>query len=659
MRRSAEKQAVWGVWSLLCACATLAILSASAQAATEPHPHIGRLPGFPQMRGVMPVLGSQSALSAHAKLVREAFASTHERHAGGLVSPAQPNEGLSAECEDQISLFATQDVCYRGGPVLRDPTVHLIFWQGPVEEDISTEPNVQLFPLGYVETVKRYVEDVAHDSGAQTNVFAVDPQYFERNAKGEAIPGEYALSFDGSTDVTVDNTKFPEHPTEGCTDESEYSKGPCLLDSDIESEVEKVAATSTKGLSDVYVVLTPPGVGGCFDAESGECAYRQYCAYHSDFGGDGVTPGLQTLYADVPYVGEVEGCASSVHPNGPTGADAAIDTASHELNETITDPIGSQCESGAVQASECEPGGWTDAIGQEIADKCLPPESTLAGSYGEALGELLVEDPTTRFNQLIDGNHYYTQRVWSNEAGVFEGGCVQRAIGASFTVSANARATVPVSFDGSTSGAPGDRAVYWVWNFEGEQIGTAKPFTTYIFSRPGEHVVSLAAYDAYGNAQGTSETVSVGAAPVPPSPPPLQLAGPVPAHAHFTVAQIAAKLGLPVNGRRLPGLGRIAFGRAECPPVCSVTLRLTTRVTTSTRGRIATKLVPIGSLHLTIVPGKVVVLSVALNAKGRTMLRRRHTLPCRLQAAVEGQEGGVWQIVRSVILTGGGRSARR
>jgi hypothetical protein len=541
--------------------------------------------------------------------------------------------------------------------------IHLVFWQGEVEEDISKEPHVKLFPLGYIETVKRYFEDLVHDNGAQTNVFAVDPQYYDENVKGEPVPGEYALSFEKEVDITVDTSKFPEHVTGGCTDETANSEGPCLLDSDIQKEAEKVAGTSTKGLKDIYVVFTPQGVGGCFEAESGECAYRQYCAYHGDFGGNGRTPGNQTLYVDLPYLGEVSGCDSFVHPNEGVslleekefkdhGADAVIDTASHEVNETITDPIGSQCETVAKGASECEPNSWTDVIGQEVADKCLPPESTEFGTYGEPLGELLPGRGASLYNQNIASDHYWTQREWSNEAGLFEGGCVQRAINASFTISAGARATVPMTLDGSASGAPGDPAMYWVWNFGGgEQVGTANPTISHAFPSAGEQIVGLTAYDRYGNSQATVEGFNIGTAPTPLAPPALSVVTikePI-TPAHLTAGQIAAKLGLRVT--KLSGKGPFSLGRAECPPACAVTLQLYAKVPTAAGSRHSTKLVLIGSAHLTVAVKGAKKLVLSLNAKARALLRANRSLRCRLVVTVEGQEGGTWQIVRLPTLT--------
>jgi hypothetical protein len=303
-------------------------------------------------------------------------------------------------------------------------------------------------------------------------------------------------------------------------------------------------------------------------------------------------------------------------------------------------------------------------IGQEIADKCLPPESTVAGTYGEPLGELLANDPASSYNQIINGDHYFTQRLWSNEAGLFEGGCVQRAIGASFTVSAGAAASVPVTFNGSVSGAPGDPAVYWVWDFEGEQLGTSSPTSSHTYAQPGAYKVALSAYDAYGNGQATVESVNVGAAPVPPPPAPAPapiVLKEAPPPVHFTAAQVAAKLGLPLDGKKFAGKGRIALGHAECPPACSVTLQLYAKVTSTTNGRRSTKLVSIGTAKIAVNPNGVAILAfpgtrpnelaLSLNAKGRVLLHKIHTMACRLVVTVEGREGGSWQIVRSLMLT--------
>lgn len=551
--RGALRRRLVRVALLLTALSALTASTASAHAVARPH--LGKLPGFPAVRGVVPVLGSPQAVSAHEQLVGEAFASARRaarlRHAGPAAWPRRSLDALrshaygvsrpraaggapvaneelepcATEIEEELTYF-TQDVCYHGGPVLHDPTIHLIFWQG------TGQPHVAPFTASYEETVEGYFEAVAYDSGLTSDTFSVDSQYWEEQNRNAFREGEYRLSFNRLQDVTIDTaTPLPEGH---CSDVTSFCEGPCLLDSDIQKEAETVAGPTPKGLGDIYVVLTPRGVGGCFEAQSGECAYEAYCAYHSDFGGNGMSPGDQTLYADLPYLGDVPGCDSGIHPNETVtaqeekegedhGADAVIDTASHEINETITDPIGSQCDeeevAGEPEIVGCEPNGWLDAIGQEIADKCLPPESTLFGIYGEPLGQLFSTRPTSLFNQEIDGRHYWTQRVWSNEAGLFEGACVQRTIGASFTAPSAIEATVPATLDASASGASGDPATYWAWNFgEGEQIGTASPTLSHTFAREGTYVVGLTAFDAYGNSRAVLEEVDVGAPPVPPTP---------------------------------------------------------------------------------------------------------------------------------------------
>lgn len=651
------------------------ILTGVALGAAVPHPHVGKLAGFPAVRGVVPVLASRAAVSGREKLVNSSFAEARTQHEQQLKGTSVPNEGALSKCaeafEEELS-FLTQDMCYRGGPVMRGATIHLIFWQGPVNgSGEATTTNVETFTEGYVNTVEQYFADLAHDSGGHTNVFAVDPQYGEEGSEGRYLPGEYALSFSSPADVTIDNTAFPIHLTGGCEDRTEYSKGPCLLDEDVQHEVTTDAASKV-GLNDLYLVLTPPGVGSCFEAQSGECSYQQYCAYHSDFGGNGKARSGQTIYANLPFVGKVPGCdLLGVHPNAFTdnGADAVIDTASHEVNEAITDPIGSQCDEEGGEIKGCEQNAWTDAIGQEVADKCLPPETTilgLSGIYGEPLGEVIPNTGTSAYNQVISGRFYWTQREWSNEAGLFEGACVQRIIEAGFTPPSSAAATVRATFDGSASGAPGDPATYWVWDFgDGEKVGTASPTVSHTYAKAGTYFTTVTAYDAFGSSAWTWAEVKVGPAPPPPAAPmpvtnTVTVTTPPPPVLKYSAEQMAKLLGLPQNGKTLFGLGTMDLGKAECPPACDVTLKMYAKVKTVSHKHRVTKLVlvgqarrhgmPKGAVFVHFVPGTLGELLLSLNAKGRALLRRHRLLSCNLIVTVEGQEGGVWTITRSLKL---------
>jgi PKD domain len=627
-----------------------ALAPAGAAAAARPRHQLGALPAFPRVRGVIPPLGSPAALRAHESLVRQAFAAVRARTLGEpLPSPEFPG------CPELF--FFTQDVCYQGGPVLRDPTVHLIFWQGQIGGGVKS------FPAGYETTVERYFEDVAHDSGLTTNVFSVDPEYGESKREGE-----YASSFGKAADVAEDLAPFPENPSNACDDfAAGLVEGPCLLDQDIRNEVREVAEAhgwQLESLKDVFLVLTPPGVGSCI-GEGGGCAYFSYCGYHSDFGGNGeyLPPGDQTVYAMLPFPLSESGCDSGAHPNSASdnGADAVIDDASHELNESITDPLGSQCNEAETV---CEPFSWTDAIGQEIADKCLPPETTIAGIYGEPIGGTSASNV---YNQVIDGDHYFTQRVWSNAAGFGEGGCVQRLVNAQFS-SAGGQASTPVRFDGSASGGAGDEIAYWEWDFgDGTLLATTEPVVSHTYAKAGVYEVTLAAFDVYGNANTVTQTVEVQPfnAPSPGSEEHTTVTttvtsttgAPPAAITHLSAKQLAARLGLPRQGARLAGAGTIALGRASCPPACGVRVRLLASTGAQTRGHRSGKRRLVGSLHISLADGGTRQITLALNALGRTLLHRAHTLKVTLELAAEDQQGASWTVVRSLTLSSSGKAS--
>jgi len=612
--------------ALVCALALLMLGTGSASAAG---PSRSPLPGYPRFRGVMLVHDGSSATAAREDAIRSAL-----KAAASSTSP---------DCRTNVNPGA--DLCYWGGPVVRAHTVHLIFWGATGGTSAEATDGANPFPAGYVTAIERYFSDVAQVSQveASSNVYAVGSQYGSSNG-----PAEYKVTFHGApTDVFIDHaTVLPAAGSSPKCEDGTFTT--CITDADLQNEIKHamVEKTSWKStLQDIYFVFTPPNVGSCFgpgsSSEGNACALVPggYCAYHSSF--ENVSKeAVPPLYANLPDDSGIVGCDSFEYPNSPGGVDATIDTTSHEHVETITDPLGS---------------GWFDVIGQEISDKCLPPETF--DIYGGAFGGVPATETTvgTLYNQIIGSGHYWLQREWSNEAGLFEGGCVQRAIGASFTVSAGAAATVPVTLDGSSSGAPGDPAAYWVWNFlDGEQIGTVSPTISHTFVEASEQLVALTAYDEYGNAEATVEAFNVGPAPPPPPPPvtpaPLIVKEPV-TPGHLTAAQLAAKLGLPGNGKRLSGGGSIALGHAECPPACAVTLRIYAKVTTVVRKRRSTKLVAIGTAHMTFGVKGTGRLALTLNAKGRALLRKSHPLACKLVVTVEGQEGGTWQIVRSLTLT--------
>ena len=103
----------------------------------------------------------------------------------------------------------------------------------------------------------------------------------------------------------------------------------------------------------------------------------------------------------------------------------------------------------------------------------------------------------------------------------------------------------------------------------------------------------------------------------------------------------------------------ITFGHGTCPPACSLSGRLTTRVTSVSRHRRVTRTVLIGTVTLRIAPGGTGTIALKLNSAGRSLLRSRHRLAAALALSVTGQEGGSWQLTRSFTLTAKGSSAAR
>lgn len=145
------------------------------------------------------------------------------------------------------------------------------------------------------------------------------------------------------------------YPASGCTDS--LTPGSCITDAQIKAEIQKVMLSKgwTGGLNNQFLLYTSSGEGSCFDPSSTSCAYTQYCAYHGSIG----TP-LPIIYANIPFADHLNDCQNpgQPSPNGDPVADAATDVASHEISESITDPL--------VNVNSA----WFTALGNENGDLC-------------------------------------------------------------------------------------------------------------------------------------------------------------------------------------------------------------------------------------------------------------------------------------------------
>ena len=253
---------------------------------------------------------------------------------------------------------------YHGGPVMHTNTTRAIYWF----------PAGSSYSANYVNLINGFLHNVAADSGKTTNVYFSDTQY-------SSIL--YSSSFAGSV---IDTNPFP---ASGCSDS--YT-AICLTDKQLQTEISReiTAQGWPRGTTNMVFLFTPRNVGSCYS--SGSCAFSTYCAYHSAFGSGSST----TIYANQPYAAYVSrACDSGQHPNGDD-ADATINVASHEHNESITDPLGN---------------AWFDMQGYENGDKC-------AWNFGVSLGRTAYGN----YNQVIGTGKYYVQQEWSNA----HRGCVLR-----------------------------------------------------------------------------------------------------------------------------------------------------------------------------------------------------------------------------------------
>jgi PKD repeat protein len=186
--------------------------------------------------------------------------------------------------------------------------------------------------------------------------------------------------------------------------------------------------------------------------------------------------------------------------SGNVNVSSTLDSELHELIESATDPlVGS---------------GYRDEDGEEIADKCVYPNvSSIPAVFTPVLGG----DTTagSAFNQLINGHRYFTQDIWSNEAG-----CVAR-IGPSPSFSSPATAAVgtPVSFDARGSYDLTEPITGYKWDFgDGSPIDTSSGATVeHLYPSTGTYQVSLTVGDESGSENSTTQTRAIKIEFEPPS----------------------------------------------------------------------------------------------------------------------------------------------
>lgn len=298
-------------------------------------------------------------------------------HALGIVPPAGRQE---------LALGTSIPVVYHGGSVMRNVTVHTIFW-APSGFAFDGPPSPS--STGYEPLIQRFLTDAAHDSGGPGNVFSVLPQFGDGGGRGT-----YSAHYSAAADSINDANPYPAAGNQ-CA--SPAGVRTCITDLQLEQEVDRVIqahAPGARGLGNVWMVYLPPDVDTCISA--GSCGTNAFGGYHASFDlGHGTT-----IYANVPDPLIETTIGPGADPQGNPDAETAADVTAHEFVEAVTDPIGD---------------GWMDPNGLEVGDKC---------ENGPGRGAPLGFAPNgSPYNQLINGNQYLVQTMWSNA----ESGCVQRS----------------------------------------------------------------------------------------------------------------------------------------------------------------------------------------------------------------------------------------
>jgi PKD repeat protein len=314
-------------------------------------------------------------------------------------------------------------VLYGGGAVMHAVTTHVIAWA----------PSGFSFPSGYVSGYAQYLSDLSHDLGYSSNVSSVLAQYVD--ASGRPL---------SSLTSAAPISDADSYPASGC---HVSGASVCLTEVQVLAEAaNQIASYGLSGnLNQSYILLLPPGVDSCYDANATECEGQAFCAYHTAFplGKNAITYTTLTL---VPYTGSsYNNTAGHCElPTGPGPADispeliALESIGTHELFESATDPmIGS---------------GYIDSTGYEIADECefiYEPESSAT--------------PSGFYNQLLNGSQYLIQDMWSDEG---------NACARGETTTASASITAPQTVrTGSTArlsatlAADGASAAAYKWSY--------------------------------------------------------------------------------------------------------------------------------------------------------------------------------------------------
>lgn len=259
----------------------------------------------------------------------------------------QPRDFLrNLRTTSQISL---PSVSYFGGPLVSNAEIVVVFWGSNVD------PNTVSGIGGFYEAVL---------GSSLMNMLS------EYNSLGRSPGTNQAIghgTLKGSYTITP----------------SQADSGTKLNDGDIGRElVLQITNGALPGptfdaagiQNTIYMIYFPPGISIVGPSASGTSCV-DFCGYHSVTIDPNVYDGRNLRYAVIPDLGGTSAC-SNLCGNGST-FDNVTTVSTHEMAETITDPVG------GYYSQPAPPTGWLDFdyYDGEIADFCDFDEASGASGY--------------------------------------------------------------------------------------------------------------------------------------------------------------------------------------------------------------------------------------------------------------------------------------
>ncbi|MFJ9840242.1 Ig domain-containing protein [Kitasatospora sp. NPDC101155] len=357
----APRTALVALAAALAGAALSSPLSAMADSHAPQAATVAVQPGTPKTAAAPQKSGPRRARAARTGPV--ATANTGDKKTPQLVDGADPGTGKDGD--GNVANQYDLQVTYKGGQestgvVIGAPKVYLVLW-GSQWGTPSTNSTGDVVTTGDPDQAAPYQQDFFKGLGSAGDGWsAVLTQYCEGIAAGSVqcpagaahIPYPQAGSV--LAGVWVDNAApAPQAATE-----------PQLGAEALAAAKHFGNLTEAQNRNVQYIIDSPQG------ADPDKWKELGYCAWH-DFQR---SPYGQLAYTNMPYLTDVAGCGTNwFGENTPRGRlDGYGIIGGHEYAETVTDPN--------------TPGGWTDATGQEVGDKCAwIPKGANGGLFFENL----------------------------------------------------------------------------------------------------------------------------------------------------------------------------------------------------------------------------------------------------------------------------------